>query len=156
MLLAAGWPLHVLVLKDNLGGCPAFARVVSSGDSFSLRYTHSVKRKPVWDFYVIDAHHRIIQTKTVFPDSDFGLPSLAVGSETYTLLDDGNGCISGMQRLIPSLQLRVERAYENTLTFNGTLGIDLPQKCGDCILTMRIQAMNLIQYVFQAIKFCGE
>ncbi|MEN6441820.1 MAG: DUF1850 domain-containing protein [Syntrophobacter sp.] len=156
LLVAWGWPLRILVLRDVRDGCRVFAHVVSPGDTFSLRYTHSVKQKPVWDFYRIDAHYRIMQTQTIFPDSDFGLPSLAVGTEIYTLLPDGNGCISGMRRLIPSLQLRVERAYNNILTFGEATSVNLSQKCGDSILEMRIQNMNLIQYAFRAMKFYGE
>lgn len=156
MLLASVWPLRVLVLRDARGGCSVFARAVSPGDFFSLRYTHSVKQKPVWDFYMIDGRHRIIQTKTIFPDSDFGLPSLAGENETYTRLDDGNGCISGMQRLVPSLLLRVERAYNNVFTFNETTSVNLSEKRGDCILEMRIHVMTLARYAFHAMKLYGE
>ena len=153
LLLAWCWPLHVLALRDTRTGRWVFLRVVSPGDAFTLSYTHSVKRKPVRDFYIVGERFEIIQNKTIFPDSDYGLPSRAVGKETYTLLADGNGCISGMQRLIPSLLLRVERAYNNTFIFNETLTLNLSQKLGDCVVDMQIQNMNPIQYTFQVLKF---
>jgi hypothetical protein len=148
--------LHVLVLRDTRGGRWVFGRIVSTGDEFTLSYTHSVKMKPVWDFYIVGEHHQIIQNKTIFPDSDFGLPSRAVGKESYSLLPDGNGCISGMQRLIPSLFLRVERAYNNTFVFNETVTINLSQKLGDCVIDMHISKMNPFEYIFQVIKLYWE
>ena len=152
LLIIWHWPLHVLVLRDTHDGRLVFGRVVSPGDEFSLSYTHSVKLKTVWDFYVVGEHHEIIQNKTVFPDSDFGLPSRAVGEEKYTLLPDGNGCISGMRRLIPSLLLRVERAYDNTFTFNKTVTLNLSLMLGDRLVDMRISDMNPFQYILQILR----
>lgn len=156
LLIIWHWPLRVLVLCDTHSGCLVFCRAVSPGDEFSLSYTHSVKLKPVLDFYVVGEHYEIIQNKTIFPDSDYGLPSRAVGQETYTLLPDGNGCISGMRRLIPSLLLRVERAYDNTFTFNESMTLNLSRKLGDGIIDMHISDMNPFQYVFQVPKFHCE
>ena len=133
-----------------------FGRIVSPGDVFTLSYTHSVKLKPVWDFYTIGEHYEIMQNKTIFPDSDYGLPSRAVGTETYTLLPDGNGCISGMRRLIPSLLLRVERAYNNTFTFNDRLTLDLPRKAGDCVIDMHMTRVSLFQYAFEVFNSYGK
>jgi hypothetical protein len=156
LLVVWCWPLHVLALRDSRNSRWVFGRVVSPGDAFTLSYTHSVKRKPVRDFYIVGEHYEIIQNKTIFPDSDFGLPSGTVEKETYILLADGNGCISGMQRLIPSLLLRVERAYNNTFIFNETLTLDLSQKLGDCVVDMQILNINPLQYIFQFIKLHWE
>ena len=108
------------------------------------------------DFYIVNEYYEIIQNKTIFPESDFGLPSRAVGKETYTLLADGNGCISGMQRQIPSLLLCVERAYDNTFVFNETLTLNLSQQAPDCLIDMQIHNMNPIQYAFQILKRYAE
>lgn len=156
LLLSLGWPLHVLALRDARTGHRIFTHPVSPGDTVTLCYNHSVKHKPVWDFYVVGDRYEIVQSMTIFPDSDYGLPSLAVGSETYTRLADGNGCISGMHRLIPSLLLRVEGAYDNTLTFNNTLTLNLAQKFGDCVVDMRIKNTSPLLYLFQAMNLYGE
>jgi hypothetical protein len=146
------WPLHVLVLRNTRGGHLVFGRVVSPGDVFTLSYTHSVELKPVWDYYIIGEQYEIIQNRTIFPDSDFGLPSRAVGHETYSVLPDGNGCISGMRRLIPSLLLRVERDYNNTFTFNETLTLNLSKNPGDCVIDMHISEINVFQYILGASR----
>ncbi len=156
LLLSLGWPFHVLALRDARSGHQIFIHPVSPGDTFTLCYTHSVKHKPVWDFYVVGDHYEIVQSKTVFPDSDYGLPSHAVGNEKYTLLPDGYGSISGMHRSIPYLQLRIERAYDNTLTFNNTLTLNLAQKLGDCVVDMRIRNTSPLLCVFQAMNLYGE
>ena len=156
-VVAAACPtLHVLVLQDSHSGRTVFVRTVSPGDSFTLHYTHSVKHKPVWDFYVIDEHYKIMQHKTIFPDSDYGLPSHATGGETYTLLADGNGCISGMRRVIPSLMLRVERIYDNVFTFDETVTVNLSQELGDSVVDLRVHRIGPLPYAVQWIRMYGE
>jgi hypothetical protein len=156
LLIAWGWPLHMLGLREAQTGRWVFARAVSPGDTFALGYTHSVKHKPVWDFYVIDEHYQIVQDKTVFPGSGFGLPSEAHGDEIYALLSDGSECISGMQRRIPSLLLRVERAYNNTFTFKEAVSLNLSQILGDGLMDMRIHPFNPIQYTLHVLNSYGE
>ena len=156
LLIGWGWPLHLLGLREAQTGRWVFAKAVHPGDTFGLGYTHSVKHKPVWDFYMIDEHYQIIQNKTIFPGSGFGLPSEALSNETYALLSDGSECISGMQRRIPSLLLRVERAYNNTFTFKEALSLNLSQIFGDGLMEMRIHRSNPIQYTLQILNSCGE
>ena len=156
LLIGWGWPLHVLGLQDTQHGHWVFAKAVYPGDTFALGYTHSVKHKPVSDFYVVDEHYQIIQNKTVFPGSGFGLPSEARGGETYAVLSDGSECISGMQRRIPSLVLRVESAYSNTFTFKEALPLNLSQILGDGLMDMRIHRSNPIQYTFHVLTSYGE
>jgi hypothetical protein len=156
LLVGWGWPLHLLGLREAQTGHWVFAKAVHPGDTFGLGYTHSVKHKPVWDFYIINEHYQIIQNKTVFPGSGFGLPSEAQGEETYALLSDGSECISGMQRLIPSLLLRVERTYNNTFTFKEALSLNLSQILGDGLMDMRIHRSNPIQYTLHVLNSYGE
>lgn len=147
-LLAHVWPLHVLTLRDIYSDSCVFARAVSPGDRFSLSYTHSVKWKRVLDFYVVGEYYEIVQYKTVFPGSDFGLPSAATGQESYTSLHDGNNCISGMRQKIPSLLLRIEPLYDNILTFKENSELNLSRSLGDCVLEMRIQNMSPLFYAY--------
>jgi hypothetical protein len=156
LLIGWGWPLHMLGLRETPNGRWIFAKVVYPGDTFGLGYTHSVKHKPVWDFYVIDERYQIIQNKTIFPGSGFGLPSEAQGEETYALLSDGSECISGMQRRIPSLVLRVESTYNNTFTFKEAQSLNLSQILGDGLMEMRIHRSNPIQYTLHVLNSYGE
>ena len=156
LLIGWGWPVHVLGLREARTGRWVFSKAVCPGDTFVLDYTHSVKHKPVSDFYVIDEHYQIIQNKTVFPGSGFGLPSEARGSETYAVLSDGSECISGIARRIPSLVLRVERAYSNTFTFKEAPPLNLSQMLGDGLMDMRIRRSNPIQYTFHVLTSYGE
>jgi hypothetical protein len=156
ILIGWGWPLHLLALRESPNGRWVLAKVVCPGDAFVLGYTHSVIQKPVRDFYMIDEHYQIIQNKTIFPGTGFGLPSEAHGDETYTLLSDGSECISGMQRRIPSLLLRVERAYNNTFTFKEAQSLNLSQILGDGLMEIRIHCSNPIQYTLQVLNSYGE
>ena len=156
LLAGWGWPLHVLGLRDSLTGRWVFASVVHPGDTFALGYTHSVKRKPVWDFYTVDEHYHIIETKVIYPGSGFGLPSGAQRDEIHSLLADGNECISGMHRLIPFALLRIERAYNDLFTFRETLTLNLSQILGDCVVDLRIHRSNPIQFTFQLVSSYGE
>ena len=156
-LLAGGlWPLHVLGLREIRSGRWVVARVVAPGDAFALGYTHSVKLKPVWDHYTVDAHYRILQTKVVFPGSGYGLPSETAPGEVHRLLPDGYESIDDMQRPIPQLALRVERAYRNTFVFNEAPPLDLSNAIGDGVLDMRIHESNPIQLLLRILSANGD
>jgi len=158
LVLAAGglWPLHVLGFRDLPGGRWRVTKVVAPGDAFALGYTHSVKQRPVWDYYTVDTGFRIIQTKTVFPGTGFGLPSEVGPGETHTLLPDGSDCIDGMHRPVPQLALRVERAYRNTLVFGDAAPIDLSDLAGDGVLDMRIHRSTPIQLTIHFLSAYGD
>jgi hypothetical protein len=72
------------------------------------------------------------------------------------LLSDGSECISGMQRPIPSLLLRVERAYNNTFTFKEAQSLNLSQILGDGLMEMRVHRSNPIQYTLHVLNSYGE
>ncbi|MBN2438437.1 MAG: DUF1850 domain-containing protein [Deltaproteobacteria bacterium] len=122
------------------------------GDTFSLRYTHSVYRRPVWDIYFIDSRYRIILEETVFPAYGYGLPFSTAKNQVFRVREDGNFSISNIKRPIPSLHLRVQRQYGNTLTFNGKTTLDLSSGFGNGVIEVKIQEFNRIQYLYREMK----
>jgi len=126
-----------------------FCKIVRPGDMFTTRYTHSVKNRPVWESYTIDAQYRMILNETVYPGTGYGLPVYAGGDEKFSLRPDGFSCISNMHRHIPSLLLRVEPQYNNIFSFNKIHTLNLSKILGNGVVDMRVHQSNIVRYVWR-------
>ena len=146
------WPLHGLGLRDAKDNRWIWLAVADPGDTFSLRYTHSVYQRPVWDIYFIDSRYRIILEETVFPAYGYGLPFATAKGQVFRIRGDGNYSISNIKRTIPSLHLRVQRQYGNILTFNGRTTLNLSSSVGNGVIEVKIHEFNRIQYGYQEMK----
>jgi len=153
LALAGLWlyPVHVLSLKNMEDGSWIFYERIRPGDTFSTRYTHSVKHRPVWDVYYIDGDYRMMLEETIFPGYGYGLPYLTNGDEKFSQREDGNYSISNIKRHIPSLFLRVERPYDNTFTFGKRHGINLSALMGDGLVEMRVITVSALTYLCKEI-----
>lgn len=146
------WPLHALGLRDVKDNRWFWLVTADPGDTFTIRYQHSVYQRPVWDIYFIDSRHRMILEETVFPAYGYGLPFATAKDQVFRVRADGNFSISNIKRHIPSLHLRVQRQYDNILTFNGKTTLNLSSSVGDGVIEVKIHAFNRIQYLYQEIK----
>jgi hypothetical protein len=146
------WPLHGLGLRDAKDNRWIWLTVADPGDTFSLRYTHSVYQRPVWDIYVIDSRYRMILEETVFPAYGYGLPFATAKGQIFRVREDGNFSISNIKRTVPSLHLRVQRQYGNILTFNSKTTLNLSSSVGNSVIEVKIHEFNRIQYWYQEMK----
>jgi hypothetical protein len=153
LVLGSLWfyPVHVLSLRNIEDGSWIFYKQVRPGDTFSTRYTHSVKHRPVWDVYYIDQDYRMMLEETIFPGYGYGLPYLTNGDEIFSQRQDGNYSISNIKRHIPSLFLRVERPYDNIFTFDTQAGINLSSLIGDGVVDMRVITVSALTYLCKEI-----
>lgn len=139
-------PLRVLVVEERPGGRILFARVVSEGDVFILRYRHSVEKCLVEDHYVIGSDSRIVLRETVFGSSNTGLPAVLGGGER--LVRGGQAYrIVGMERKLADLELWVNRDYENTLVADGRNHL-LAAGTGDRLVRLRIAPSSPAMYLY--------
>jgi hypothetical protein len=146
------WPLHGLGLRDAKDNRWIWLVAADPGDTFSIRYTHSVYQRPVWDIYFIDSRYRIILEETVFPAYGYGLPFSTEKDQVFRVRKDGNFSISNIKRPIPSLHLRVQRQYGNILTFNGKTTLNLSSGVGNGVIEVKIHEFNRIQYLYRGMK----
>jgi len=154
VLLLGLWlyPVHVLGIQNTRDGRWIFFKIIHPGEVFSTRYTHSVFQRPVWDIYRIDARSRMILEETIFPSHGYGLPFRTNRNEKFKIREDGNYCISNINRHIPSLYLRVQHQYGNVFTFNETVSLNLSSILGDTLVEMRIHKLNLPGYLLEEMK----
>jgi hypothetical protein len=146
------WPLHGLGLRDAKDNRWIWLVAVVPGDTFSIRYTHSVYQRPVWDIYFVDFRYRMILEETVFPAYSYGFPFATAKDQVFRVREDGNFSISNIKRHIPSLHLRVQRQYDNILTLNGKTELNLSSSVGNGIIEVKIHTLNRILFLYQEMK----
>ena len=150
LILAAGlFPVHVLQIDDLRGDRGVYLRTIRTGDRFTLMYRHSVELCPVWDFYRIDGEHRIVLDETVFASSNTGLPSVLTGQERFTRGEKASR-ISNIGRILPAVEVWVDRRYDNTLEFDSQK-VRLAELAGNTLLRLRISRITLAEYGYRSM-----
>jgi len=145
-LVVLVWPVHCLVVEDAKSGTVVWRRFVQPGDRFVLMYRHSVELCHVRDHFQIDGERRLVLDETVFPSSNTGLP--AVLGDGERLVREGNGFrISNMRRILPAVDIWVDRRYDNTLTF-GEQKVNLPELAGDTLLRLQTKKFILADFAY--------
>lgn len=145
--VAGLFPVHVLQIEDPRKDRVVFVRSLKPGDRFSLMYRHSVELCQVWDYFRIDGQYRLVLDETVFGSSNTGLPSVLGDGEWFTRGATASR-ISNMRRILPAVEIWVNRRYENTLEFGGRK-IRLPELAGDTLLRLRIRTVTLFEFAYK-------
>lgn len=148
IVLAAGlYPVPVLQIEAPRQEKVVFVRFLRPGDRISLMYRHSVELCLVWDHFRIDGKHRLVLDETVFSSSNTGLPAVLSDSEQF-VRDEKAFRISNMQRILPAVEIWVDRRYENILEIGGQK-IFLPELAGDTLLRLRIRKIPLAEWAYR-------
>lgn len=121
-------------------------RAVEPGDSFRLRYLHSIALSDVWEIFQIDPEYRIVLTETRFQGQAAGLPyGLAPGER---LTREGRWFrISGMKRVVPSISWTVQKEWRDRFRFKEEPEINFSSLVGDGLILIQVQKINLIQWL---------
>lgn len=69
------WPVRLLQASNYKTDKNLKNWIIKKGDSFDVRYTHSVQLVPVSEIYFIDENYRIILEETYFYSYGAGLPA---------------------------------------------------------------------------------
>ena len=145
--VAGLFPVHVLQIEEPRKERIVFVRSLQPGDRFSLMYRHSVELCRVWDYFRIDGQYRLVLEETVFGSSNTGLPSVLGDGERFTRGATASR-ISNMRRILPAVEIWVNRRYENTLEFGGRK-IHLPELAGDTLLRLSIRKVILFEFLYE-------
>ena len=151
LIAALGFiPVHVLQIDALREGSPVFVRIVRPGNEFALGFIHSVELSPVWDYFRVDDSYRIILYETAIRSFNTGLPSTLTGEERLHRERDGYR-ISGMNRVLPSIDLWVHEKTDNTLKVKDD-SLKLYTLAGNTLLKIRIRQTRLGEYLY--LKVC--
>ena len=140
-------PFHVLqidVLKEER---PVFVRIVRPGNEFALGYIHSVELSPVWDYFRVDDSYRMILYETAIRSFNTGLPSTLTGEERLHRERDGYR-ISGMNRVLPVIDLWVHERTDNTLNIGDIDPLKLYSLAGNKLLKISIRKTTVGPYLY--------
>ena len=151
LIAALGFfPVHVLEIDALREGSPVFVRIVHPGSEFSLGFIHSVELSPVWDYFRVDDSYRIILYETAVRSFNTGLPSTLTGEERLRREGDGFR-ISGVNRVLPSIDLWVHERTDNTLKVKDD-SLKLYSLAGNTLLRISIRKTCLGEYLY--LKVC--
>jgi len=151
LIAALGFiPVHVLQIDELREGSPVFVRIARPGNEFALGFIHSVELSPVWDYFRVDDSYRIILYETAIRSFNTGLPSTLTGEERLHRERDGYR-ISGMNRVLPSIDLWVHEKTDNTLKVKED-SLKLYPLAGNTLLKIRIRQTCLGGYLY--LKVC--
>jgi len=141
------FPLQLLSIRNYPNGVVIFQDIVTPGEIFTLKYTHSVAGTPVWEFFKINKNEELILVETHFLDHGAGLPYAAFEDEFF-VNDDGKFKIKNMSRKISlPLYYRIGKIRENHFLYKDQY-INLSEKLGDSVVTISITQSNLFGYFF--------
>jgi len=144
------YPVHVLQIDALREGSPVFVRIVHPGNEFALGFIHSVELSPVWDYFRVDDSYRIILYETAVRSFNTGLPSTLTGVERLHRERDGFR-ISGVNRVLPSIDLWVHERTDNTLKVKDD-SLKLYSLAGNTLLRISIRKACLGEYLY--LKVC--
>jgi hypothetical protein len=146
LLMVLVWPVHCLVVEDARNETVVWRRFVQPGDRFALMYRHSVELCHVWDHFQIDGKYSLVLDETVFPSSNTGLPAVLGDGERLVRGENGYR-ISNMHRVLPAVELWVDRLYDNTLMF-GAQKVNLPELAGNTLLRLQTKKVILAEFAY--------
>ena len=140
-------PCHVLRIEAAREHQTVFVHRIRPHDRFSTTYIHSVELSPVREYFKVDTDFRIVLYETHFSSCNTGLPTTLSGDEK--LYNDGDHLrISNMNRVVPELDLWVNKRYDNTLQLGEGTILNLPSLAGDTLLRVTLEEVPLFRFIY--------
>lgn len=99
-------PVRLLTVEDEHGAI-FFMKHVSLGDRYTVRFIHSVARRPVDEIYEIEEGCSKL-VETVYDMTGAGLPHAPEPGQTFTI-ENGKYHITGYDLKIPVLTYRINK-----------------------------------------------
>jgi len=126
-LLAAGaflafallYPFRFALTVTDARGTLLYAESARPGDTFELRFIHSVHRTPVEEAYTIDQSGGLVLERVVYETYGVGNPSQAEPGQRFRI-EDGKMIIDSFDRRFDAIRLRIgQRIAEHELIVGG-------------------------------------
>jgi hypothetical protein len=136
----------VLVIRDTETNQIVWSGSVSEDTPFAIRWTHSIHRSPVVEYYRVQGK-QIRLYEMSFKDYGIGMSSeLAPGEKLVTR--DGAFHVENMNHVFPALRLFIGQVRANhTLLFDGKeiplASVDAPGKA----ITIQVETHSIIQTI---------
>ena len=140
-------PVFVLTIR-NENSTVVYAGTIGMNDTFSIKFTHSVAKRPVVETFGLGAGKKITLLETEYDSFGAGLPFEAKGGQRF-IVKDGKFKIVGYNYEVPDLAIRVGRFADHLFIFRGEEMklVDLARP-GEA-LAFSVEEVPLIWYVFE-------
>jgi len=152
VILGCGFfPLHVLKIDALRKNETVYVRLVRPDDRLTIGFIHSVEHCPVRDYFTIDRAYRLVLRETTFASSNTGLPYYCRPGETFA--NEGTQFRIGNRHIIfSSIDLWVDRKYDNVLLFGNEKELQLPSLAGDTLLKVSTTEITAVHYLLLKSK----
>jgi hypothetical protein len=118
---------------------------MSAGDTFKIKYTHSIHLTDVIESYQITKHNEIRQYELEYEDFAIGMPSEVAEGEHFEM-KDGKYYIKNMNRTFENFLLRVGKVRANHTFIQGDVSFPLSRAIEPGTrVRIQVKKMNLIQ-----------
>jgi len=145
------YPLHILKIDALRKNETVFVRLVQPDDRLTIGFIHSVEHCPVRDYFTIDRASRLVLRETTFASSNTGLPYTCGPGETFT--NEGTQFRLGNRHIVfSSIDLWVDRKYDNVLLFRNEKELQLPSLAGNTLLRVSTTEITAAHYLFLKAK----
>ncbi|WP_198468327.1 DUF1850 domain-containing protein [Acetomicrobium sp. S15 = DSM 107314] len=138
-------PVSVLTIRDA-NDTIVYAVTIGINDTFSIKFTHSVAKRPVVETFGFSAGKKITLLETEYDSFGAGLPFEVKGGQRF-IAKDGKFKIVGYNYEVPDLVIRVGRFADHLFVFRGEeiRLVDLA-KAGEA-LVFSVEEVPLLWYV---------
>ncbi len=145
ILILALIPVHTLEVKEARKGEWLLWARVKPGDTFSLKYIHSVERIPVTGYFAVDGQYWIVVKETAFSSYGAGLPIL---KKTDDYIITGKEFRQrNINMRMKELTFFVHSFTEPILTFKGT-EVPLSKRVREGgLIRIQVTKTSLLRYI---------
>ncbi|MDQ0215631.1 hypothetical protein J2S13_002049 [Oikeobacillus pervagus] len=113
-------PFHTAVVFEKEGNILSFFPI-KEGETFQIRYIHSIHLSEVRETYKIIKNHQFQQTELMYEDTSIGMPAHAEKNEKF-IMKDGKYYITGMKKVFQNIQMSTSRVViSHELIFKGKI-----------------------------------
>jgi hypothetical protein len=141
------FPLHVLKIDALRENKTVLIRAIRPDDCLTIGFIHSVEHCPVRDHFTVDRAYRLVLVRTTFASSNTGLPYYVKPGETF--VNEGTQFSIGNRHIVfSSMDLWVDRKYDNVLLFGNEAELKLPSLAGDTLLRISTEEITAAHYLF--------
>ncbi|MCD6487250.1 MAG: DUF1850 domain-containing protein [Syntrophobacterales bacterium] len=144
-------PCHILRIEAARKNRTVFIQIIRPDYRFSTEYIHSVELSPVREYFKIDKNFRVVLYETTFSSCNTGLPTTLSGDEKFYNVGT-HLRISNMHRVLPELNLWVNKKYDNTLTLGDGEVLELPSLAGDTLLRVAVEKLPFLEFLYLKAK----
>ena len=122
---------------------------IEAGDSFSIRYQHSVARTPVIEFFEIK-DGKILLTGTEYQSYGAGLPTSTEQGDY--LVENDKFIIKNIDQFLPEIMLRVSDYAEHEFIFNKQSYKLYKTVKTETLLQIKTQKFNYLKFILRRFQ----